>query len=74
MKKKKSKIEPLKEDEITLFDAVLQMIAEMSPEEKKWIVKVLFFLVACEDDGKLNMNNVRTLLNKASDGTIKFDN
>jgi hypothetical protein len=62
----------LGEDEITLWDFVVDSVDKMEETEKLAISRVMLCLLACEADGELNMRRVAMLVERLTGGSLEF--
>ena len=68
----KRKFPKLGKDEVALFDFLLESISTMPKAQKRALGHCLMALLACTEDGILNMDRVARLVNSLGDG-VSFD-
>jgi hypothetical protein len=68
----KKKLQQIKDDEVSLYDVLLAEIDGFTPKRKNELIQVMLMLLACAEGEKLNMMKVAALVERLSDGQMKF--
>jgi len=59
-------------DRVTLFDALMAMADQMSPEMRRDIGRILLVLLACADDRRLDKDRVAMIAARMGAGELCF--
>jgi len=62
----------IRSDRVRLFDALMAMADQMSPEMRRDIGRILLVLLACADDRRLDMDRVAMIAARMGAGEFCF--